>query len=111
MEHTKPHDEKADAIAWLAMLGPPLVWILNFEVIYAGVLSACEAKHNVVLIVCGVATLALIAGCAVLAGRELRSENRARRFMAQVGLMAAGVFALVTIAQMIAMFIMDPCLT
>src|SRR3954468_1376999 len=111
MEHTKEGDEKADAIAWLPMIGPPVVWILDFEVIYAGVLSACEAKHNVVLIICNLATLVLIAGCALLARREIKSDNRARHFMAQVGFMTAGVFALVTIAQLIAMFIMDPCLT
>ncbi|HEY0368369.1 MAG TPA: hypothetical protein VGC85_02115 [Chthoniobacterales bacterium] len=111
MEHTKPHDEKADAVAWLGMLGPPLIWIFNFEVIYAGVLSACEAKHNVVLMICSLGTLALIAGCAVLSRREIKSDNQARHFMAQVGLMSAALFALVTIAQTIAMFIMDPCLT
>lgn len=109
--YTKAGDEKADAVAWLAMLGPPLVWILHFEVIYAGVLSACEAKHNVVLIICGLATLALIGGCFLLARREIKSDNAARHFMAQIGFMTAGVFALVTIAQLIAMFIMDPCLT
>jgi len=109
VQHVKEGDEKADAIAWLAMLGPPLVWILNFEVIYAGVLSACEAKSKIVLIICSILTLALIAGCALLARREVGSENRARHFMAQVGLMTAGVFGLVEIAQLIAMFIMDPC--
>jgi hypothetical protein len=95
------------------MLGPAVVWIVNFEIIYAGVLSACEAKSKIVLLLCCLICLALIGGCAWLSLRERSSETEhdVRGFMGKVGLMAAGLFALVTIAQTIAVFIMDPCLT
>ena|SRR5215203_4221246 len=112
-QHIKPGDEKADFCAWVGMLGPAIVWIVNFEIIYAGVLSACEAKSKIVLLLCCAVCLALIGGCAWLSMRERSSEtdHEARGFMGKVGLMSAGLFALVTIAQTIAVFIMDPCLT
>lgn len=113
VQHAKERDEKEDFYAWIGMLGPAVVWIVNFEIIYAGVLSACEAKSKIVLIICCLVCLALIGGCALLSKRELRAEgeHRARSFMANIGLMSAALFALITIAQTIAVFFMDPCLT
>ena len=109
---SKPGDEKADFYVWLGMLGPAVVWLVNFEIIYAGVLSACEAKSKIVLFLCCLVCLAFIAGCAWLSMRERSTEpdHQARTFMAQIGLMSAALFVLVTIAQTIALFIMDPCL-
>jgi hypothetical protein len=108
---TKPGDTKSDFYAWLGMLGPPTIWIVNFEMIYAGVLSACEAKSKVALFISCLICLALIAGCGFLALRQLGAMDghKARRFMAQVGVLSAALFALVTIAQLIAIIIMDPC--
>jgi hypothetical protein len=112
-EHVKPGDEKDDFYAWIGMLGPAVIWLANFEIIYAGVLSACEAKSKIVLFLCCLICLALIGGCAWLCMRERSTDpdHQARAFMAKVGLMTAALFALVTIAQTIAVFIMDPCLT
>src|SRR3954471_21270965 len=109
---SKERDEKADAGGWLGMLGPPIVWIVNFEIIYAGVLSACANQNKNPLLVSCFVSLALIAGCAFLSRREITagSGHDARRFMARVGLMTATVFALITIAQIIAILINDPCL-
>ncbi|MFL6520141.1 MAG: hypothetical protein ACJ8NS_07970 [Chthoniobacterales bacterium] len=110
---TKPGDTREDFCAWLGMLGPPTIWLTNFEIIYARVLPACAIKSNIWLIIVSLISLALIAGCGFLAIRELASpaENKARRFMAHVGVMSASLFALVTIAQIIAMLLMDPCST
>jgi hypothetical protein len=110
---SKERDQKADARAWLAMLGPPVVWLINFELIYAGVLSACANKSKTLLLLSCAVSLALMTGCAFFSGRELTTEpgHDARRFMARVGLMAATVFALLTIAQVIAILVNDPCLT
>jgi hypothetical protein len=109
---TKENDEKADAFAWVGLLGPPIVWIVNFLIIYAGVLTACASKSKLTLILSCLVSLALIAGCTFLSRREFITEPKhdARRFMARVGLMNATVFALVTIAQTIAILINDPCL-
>jgi hypothetical protein len=110
---TKSGDTKEDFWAWLGMLGPPAIWLTNFEIIYARVLPACSIKSNIWLIIASLIALALIAGCGFLAMRELGGpgENKTRRFMAQVGVMSASLFALATIAQIIAMLIMEPCST
>jgi hypothetical protein len=110
---TKPGDTRSDFYAWLGMLGPPTIWIVNFQIIYAGVLSACEAKSKVALLISCLICLALIGGCGFLAMRELGAMdgNKTRRFMAQVGLMSTALFLLVTIAQIIAVLVMDPCST
>ncbi len=110
---TKPGDTKEDLYAWLGMLGPPTIWLTNFEIIYARVLPACAIKSNIWLITSSLVCLALTAGCGFLALRESGAgeQNKARRFMSHVGLMSASLFALVTIAQVIAMLLMDPCST
>jgi len=113
LQITKSADTREDFHAWLGMLGPPTIWLTNFEIIYARVLPACAIKSNIWLIITSLIALALIAGCGFLAIRELGTpgENKARRFMAQVGVMLASLFTLVTIAQIIAMLINDPCST
>jgi hypothetical protein len=113
LQVTKAGDTREDFYVWLGMLGPPAIWLTNFEIIYARVLPACAIKSNVWLIIVSVISLVLIAGCAFLAMRELgeTGENKTRRFMGQVGVMSASLFALVTIAQIIAMLLMDPCST
>jgi CDP-diglyceride synthetase len=110
---TKPGDTKEDFCAWLGMLGPPTIWLTNFEIIYARVLPACAIKSNIWLIVSSLVCLALIVGCGFLALRECGTNEgtRSRRFMAHLGLMSASLFTLVTIAQVIAMLIMEPCST
>jgi hypothetical protein len=109
----KPGDTKEDFNAWLGMLGPPTIWLTNFEIIYARVLPACAIKSNIWLIISSLICLAVIAGCGFLAIRELATpaENKSRRFLGHVGVMSASLFALVTIAQIIAMLLMDPCST
>jgi hypothetical protein len=109
---TKSGDAKEDFYAWLGMLGPPTIWLTNFEIIYARVLPACAIKSNIWLIISSLVCLTLIVGCG-FAQREsgADAENRTRRFMAHVGWMSASLFALVTIAQIIAMLIMEPCST
>jgi hypothetical protein len=113
LQITKSGDTKEDFYAWLGMLGPPAIWLTNFEIIYARVLPSCAIKSNIWLVVASLISLALIAGCGFLAIRELGgpTENKTRQFMAQVGVMSASLFALVTIAQIIAMLLMDPCST
>src|SRR5215212_7415608 len=108
---TKRGDTKEDFCAWIAMLGPPIIWLTYFEIIYARVMPACASSSKAGLLFASVICLALIAGCGFLAFRAVSQtrEKDARHFMAQVGLMTTALFAILTIAQTIAMFIMDPC--
>jgi hypothetical protein len=109
---TKPNDTKTDFVAWIGMLGPPVVWLTYFEIVYSRVMPACTNGTKTGLFVASVICLGLIAGCGFLAtqGQAQPGEKGARRFMGHVGLMTSSLFALVTIAQTIAIFIMDPCL-
>jgi NADH:ubiquinone oxidoreductase subunit 4 (subunit M) len=107
---TKPGDTKGDFYAWLGMLGPPTAWLINFQIIYARVMPACASGTKIGLVISSIICLALIVGCGFLAFSELAGAG-ARKFMAQVGLMSAALFALVTIAQTIATLMMDACLT
>jgi NADH:ubiquinone oxidoreductase subunit 4 (subunit M) len=107
---TKSGDERGDFYAWLGMLGPPTLWLINFQIIYARVMPACASGTKIGLLISSIVFLALIVGCGVLAFGELGAAG-ARTFMAQVGLMTTGLFILVTIAQTIATLLMDACLT
>lgn len=110
MNISKSGDEKGDAYAWLGMLGPPTLWLINFQIIYARVMPACASGTKIGLVISSIIFLALIIGCGFLAFGEL-GANGARKFMAQLGLMSTGLFALITIAQTIATLLMDACLT
>jgi hypothetical protein len=112
MLHTsKSGDTKSDFYAWLGMLGPPTVWLINFEVIYAGVLPACNMHSKAMLLLSCLVCLLLIGGCGFLAMGEVGSgdAHKTRRFMGRVGLMSAALFVLVTIAQTIAVLLLDAC--
>src|SRR5689334_8145738 len=110
---TKSGDTKSDLFAWLGVVGPPTVWIVNFEVVYAAVLPACKMQSKALLLLSCVVCLLLIGGCGFLALREVGSgdAHKTRRFMGQVGLMSTALFVLVTIAQIIAVLFMDACST
>jgi NADH:ubiquinone oxidoreductase subunit 4 (subunit M) len=107
---TKSGDEKEDLYAWIGMLGPPALWLINFQIIYARVMPACASGTKIGLLISSVIFLALIVGCGFLAFGELGATG-ARRFMAHVGLMTTAMFALVTVAQTIATLMIDACLT
>ena len=110
MNISKSGDEKGDFSAWLGMLGPPTLWLINFQIIYARVMPACASGTKIGLLISSIVFLALMIGCGFLAFGELGATG-ARKFMAQVGLMTTALFVLVTIAQTIATLMMDACLT
>ena len=101
---------RGDIAGLLGMLGPPALWLINFQIIYARVMPACASGTKIGLLISSIIFLALIAGCGFLAFGDVGATG-ARKFMAQVGLMSTGLFALVTIAQTIATLMMDACLT
>jgi hypothetical protein len=109
---TKSGDTKVDLCAWIAMLGPPVVWLTYFEIIYTRVMPACATGTKLVLFIASILCLVLIGLCGFLAMPGLREpgERGARRFMAHVGLMTTSLFAMATIAQTIAIILVDPCL-
>ena len=104
---------------WLGIVGPPLVWLTHFQVKYtmAGVGNA--PAHGPLLLATSVIAGALVLFLGYIAARErkwadvspldetagIKSRNR---FMATLGVMSAGLFLLVIIAQAIADFFFLP---
>lgn len=106
----------SDLALWLGILGPPILWLTQFEIVYALVLPACVAHHKIVLAAISIAVAAAIIGCGLLgwngrapvAGSPPRIKL-VRHFMAVLALMSMSLFLLVVIAQMLAIAMHSPC--
>jgi hypothetical protein len=104
---------------WLEVLGPPIIWLMQFEIKYVLAARPTMNRHAGVLIGVWVVSLALIAGLA-LAARQQQREAAASpldvaagvsgrtRFMTMIGLMSCALFALLIIAQGLADFFFEP---
>src|SRR5215204_2059292 len=55
-----------DLALWLGILGPPVLWLTQFEIVYALVLPVCVAHHRIVPAVISVAFGAAIIACGVI---------------------------------------------
>jgi hypothetical protein len=105
-----------DFALWLGILGPPILWLTQFEIVYALVLPVCVAHHKIVLALISLVFGATIAGCGV-AGWNGRMPVAAcpprikfvRHFMALLSLMSMSLFLLVVIAQLLATAMHSPC--
>ena len=105
-----------DLALWLGILGPPLLWLTQFEIVYAFVLPVCVAHHKVMLAVVSIAFGAAIICCGWIgwSGRAPTADSPARvkvvrQFMAVLSLMSMSLFLLVVIAQVIATAMNSPC--
>jgi len=103
---------------WVDLLGAPIVWLIQFELIYALVNWACSGGHRLFLHLVWIPFLLLILGVGALSFRDwsrlsaLSAVDRGMarcRFMAGLGVVISSLFALATVAQAIAIFIIDPC--
>ena len=105
-----------DLALWLGILGPPVLWLTQFEIVYALVLPVCVAHHRIVLAVISVAFGAAIIACGVIGwngrapvpGSPPRIKF-VRQFMAVLSLMSMSLFLLVVISQMLAIAMHSPC--
>jgi hypothetical protein len=105
-----------DLALWLGILGPPILWLTQFEIIYALVLPVCVAHHKILLVVISILFAAAMVGCGVIGwnGRApvAGSPSRirfVRQFMAMLSLMSMSLFLLVVIAQVLATAMNSPC--
>jgi len=105
-----------DFALWLGILGPPVLWLTQFEIVYALVLPVCVAHDRIVLAVISIAFGAAIVGCGVLGwnGRAPVADSPprikfVRHFMAVLSLMSMSLFLLVVIAQVLAVAMHSPC--
>jgi hypothetical protein len=106
-------------LQWLCVLGGPVAWLIQFEINYALVRSACI--HHSPLVLLGVSggfllLLIIIGAISAVQVRQNRGpfqnqEEREARgvFMSALGLGTSSLFGLIIIAQSIPSFILDPC--
>jgi hypothetical protein len=106
---------------FVALLGPPIVWLTALQIAYAFAAFACDLERSPLLLhATTVAALAVVAVTAVIAARHLRrsgihrlvdadtSGHRAR-FLALGGVVLAAQFAAVLLAQELAVVVLAPC--
>ena len=107
---------------WTGILGPPIAWLLHFQINYALVPHVCATHNHITLHLTSIFFLAASIASGVLAWSLLRQPVAPEqamevetmfdrpRFMAQVGMMMSVLFTLIIISQWIACFMIDPCM-
>lgn len=95
---------------WVAILIPPVAWLLSLEANFALVPLACSLGGNAVLFIAP----AIAVGLAILAGRFARNKWRQDaegmvRTMAVAGMSMSAMFTLVVIAQTIPQIVLRTC--
>jgi hypothetical protein len=114
-------DEGHDLSLWLAVLGAPFLYLCHHELNYVLVLWACTSAKHWILPAVSALFLVLLLGSAGVAWHDLLRApgmpddaekdaplNR-HRLLAVLGLMSAGLFFLLVLAQGIATVILNPC--
>jgi hypothetical protein len=101
---------------WLGIVGPPLLWLTQFQTIYMLVFPACGQHRNIIIIVTSLVFSVAIAICGVIAwtnrvpvADSLVHVKRARHFMAVLSILSMSIFLIVTLAQLIAALMISPC--
>ena len=110
------------AALWLGIIGPPIIWLMQFEVKYALSGTGRRETHMPALIATSIIAAALVLFLAYVSARERRlapsspldakaGVTARNRFMATLGLMSCALFLLLIIAQFIADFYFTPGVT
>jgi hypothetical protein len=122
--HIKQYDvppEGKDLSLWLAVLGAPFLFLCHLQLNYALARWACTAGKQWPLHLVSAAFLLLLIGSGVVSALDLRRAGGTstepnvqvpvarHRALAALGIMLAGLFFLVVLAQAIATFLIGPC--
>ena len=105
---------------WLGVFAGPALWFLNQQINASLTPWACRTQHVAALHVVAATCLAgtLLAGALAWRNwrwaearlREVRANYLLRgRFMAQLGVFSAALFAIVIVAMALPNFLLDPC--
>lgn len=105
---------------WTGLLLAPVAFLLNLEVAYALVPTACSSRNPLLIHLVHLVCLLLAGVGALTAWRCWRGAGEIwpggaggpisrTRFMAGLGLLTSGLFALVILAQWIPSFVLNPC--
>jgi len=122
MTNDDPSPVSRQISLWLEMLGPPVLWLIQFQLRYSLVPWCCANGNRSLLWISSGVSVGLALVLVLMAYSSWRStipaaevENatigqRRARFMAMTGLMNAGLFLLVIVAQAIPVVFVDPCI-
>jgi hypothetical protein len=106
----------SDSALWLGILGPPFLWLTQFQIVYSLVLPTCVSHHKIVLAVISIVFAAAVVLCGVVAWKARAPVadvppriKFVRHFMAVLSLMSMSMFLLVLIAQALATAMHSPC--
>jgi hypothetical protein len=114
----REREPRAVFAQWAALLGPPMVWLTQFEARYAlAGMTGSATRFLGVLI--GIASLLVVGLCGLVAYREWRLANASpldqtagvgerTRFMGALAILSSGLFFLAVGAQMLAEFFISP---
>jgi hypothetical protein len=101
---------------WVGIVGPPSLWLIQFQSVYMLVYPACGTGRTANIGLTCAAFFLAIGALGIYPHtnwkRNRTAQNpigRTRRFMSIVGLMTTALFLLVVIAQWIAGILIDPC--
>ena len=105
---------------WTGLLLAPAAFLLNLEVAYALVPTACSTRTRLLVHIVHLVCLLLAAAGALTAWRSWKSTGETwpgeaggplsrSRFMAGVGLLLSLFIVLVIVAQWIPSFVLSPC--
>jgi hypothetical protein len=119
-----PRTEVPDAseirALWMGLLAAPAAFLLNLEVAYALVPTACASGTVLIVHLVHLLCLSLALAGGLVAWRTWRRIGMAwpgeegdkvarSRFMAGSGVIGSALFALVILAQWIPSFVLSPC--
>ena len=114
-------ERRGIAALWFAVLAGPAAWMLGLNAGYGFVRVACDQQTLLHLHATSLATLLLAAAGGAVAWREWRRAGEEApdegagtlprsRFMTAMGLLASPFFALVIVAQWVAVLFLNPCM-
>jgi hypothetical protein len=105
---------------WIGILVPPIAFLIDLEVAYALVPTACSTRNRLLIHLVHLACLLLVLfawgtawRCWKAAGASWPAEEGGplgrSRLLAGLGVLMSALFALVILAMWLPSFILDPC--
>ena len=101
---------------WVLWLGPPMLWLAQFQTIYMLVFPACGQHRNGVIVVASLLFGGVIAICGFIGwsnrvpvAASPPRVKRTRHFMAVLSILSMSIFLIVLIAQAVAAVMIPPC--
>jgi hypothetical protein len=105
---------------WFGILGPPIVWAVQMQMNYSLVPFECFGGSRVPMLATSSVAFVISLAAGVIAFKNYRrfgadwpddsSGSRRPLFMAALGVLVSGMFALVIAAQAIATMMLHPCI-